>query len=69
MRSEKKTDISTVIVTGYGNNETDSQAYLEAGLRTDSVFIVNTRGERRLASVDLRLSILFRNSEDCGDWS
>ena len=57
LRSEKKTDNSTVIVTGYGNNETDSQAYLEAGLRPDSVFIVNTRGERRLASVDLRLSI------------
>ena len=56
-RSEKKTDISTVIVAGYGNNETDSQAYLEAGLRPDSVFIVNTRGERRLVSVDLKLSI------------
>ena len=53
-RSENKTDINTVIVAGYGNKETDNQAYLGAGLRPDSVFIVNTRGEMRPTLVDLR---------------
>ena len=43
-----------MIVAGYGNKETDNQAYLGAGLRPDSVFIVNTRGEMRPTLVDLR---------------
>lgn len=43
-RSENKTDINNVIMAGYGNKETDKLAYLGAGLRPGSVFIVNTRG-------------------------
>jgi len=46
-RSENRTDINEVIVGGYGNKETDTKAYLQAGLLPHNVFIVNTQGELR----------------------
>ena len=43
-KSEKRTDINQVIVAGYGNKETDTQAYLQAGLLPSKVFSVNPQG-------------------------
>ena len=43
-QSENKTSISEVILAGYGNKETDTKAYLAAGLQPSTVFIVNPEG-------------------------
>jgi len=42
--SDNRTDINGVIKAAYGNTDTDTKAYLEAGLRPGSVFIVNKQG-------------------------
>ena len=34
-----------MITAAYGNTDTDTKAYLEAGLRPGSVFIVNKQGK------------------------
>ena len=45
-KSQNRTDINQVIVGGYGNKETDTKAYLEAGLLPSKVFIVNPQGRK-----------------------
>ena len=39
-QSPNKTNINDVIVVSYGNKETDTKAYLAAGLKPNNVFIV-----------------------------
>ena len=45
-KSENRTDINQVVVAGYGNKDTDTKAYLEAGLLPHKLFIVNPQGRK-----------------------
>ena len=45
-KSKNRTDINEVIKGAYGNKETDTKAYLQTGLLSDKVFIVNPQGRK-----------------------
>ena len=67
-RSENRTDINEVIVGGYGNKETDTKAYLQAGLLPHNVFIVNTQGTRQLYFYLVGNIFSFRRTEKYRNW-